>query len=201
MLIEFGADGFVCEIIFTSLPAGVDPSVQSRSGLFLHLATTTGRSYPSTPPAQAGWLDQPFYCITVGSCSSQGDPSKPLLPRWIPSFVFTIQCPNGRFSYRWPGPRHLLLLCGRALGSGPRWTHKTCYMSSAVLRQCTFLSELFQFAILKVASCTRTRSANAERTVNEWRPFVSEKVEKTPHQLLQLQFSRGELWRALFIRG
>lgn len=45
VVIEFAVDGLVCEIMFTSVPAGVDPSTQAHTGLFLHLGTTAGRSF------------------------------------------------------------------------------------------------------------------------------------------------------------
>lgn len=45
VVIEFIVDGLVCEIMFTSVAAGVDPSTQAHTGLFLHLGTTAGRSY------------------------------------------------------------------------------------------------------------------------------------------------------------
>lgn len=51
VVIEFRDDGLVCEIMFTSVPAGVDPSLQARPGLFLNLVTAAGGSYfPSTQP-------------------------------------------------------------------------------------------------------------------------------------------------------
>lgn len=60
VLIEFGADGLVCAIIFTSVPAGADPSRQPHTGrekrFFLRPVGTVGSPCPlplrSSAPAR-----------------------------------------------------------------------------------------------------------------------------------------------------
>lgn len=51
VVIEFRVDGLVCEIMFTSVPVGVDPCMQAHTGLFLNFVTAAGGSYfSSTQP-------------------------------------------------------------------------------------------------------------------------------------------------------